>query len=206
MNRERVIFSMALLMATNTALASSFYMSATAGPALPGGIGFDMGIVNIEKLSKIMSTKFCGGYMWLFTTEDDNSYEDYTDVLGTINPFDDRFDGTFSNNRGGGIGVYCLTKISRNDRILLLSSFGFGTSIENNYDKYYDALQILGNDGKYFIDSTNKDDRKYGVDIGANVTFPLFKSSDWIYGLAGAMMSSYGIFTIKVGLAAKLGM
>ena len=79
----------------------SQYSSSTPTPYMNVGLmmnpnGFEMGMYFIPKSENKTLFKFTGGYGWFGGQDGSGSYEDYTETLGTVNTFDDRFDGEFS--------------------------------------------------------------------------------------------------------------
>ena len=111
---------------------------------------------NFSLMNKNQPNFFDGWHFhWYFDSI--SSYEDYTDVMGSVNSFNDRNDGHESEETNIGLG---LIKNIGTSFITVGGEF-----INSKYYKLlYDSLEILGNNGKYYIDG----------DISTNNTIGLF--------------------------------
>ena len=87
--------------------------------------------------------------------------------------FDDRFDGEFWISNYWGLGGYFFTPLSENMKTFLLHQIGIITFNESFYNKYYDSFEILGNNGKYYSESSTPDKSSFGFEFGTNFYFSL---------------------------------
>ena len=113
-----------------------------------------------------------GFYILSEVDENIRNYEDYTSVFGTINVFDDRYDGTVWENIYYSVGLLGSKNILNNEIIFLL---GISKSETSYYEAYYDNLEILGNNGLYYINSSNSPDHSYGITYGVKYNIYPFK-------------------------------
>ena len=142
--------------------------------------GMDMGYVNqgglmfsLNGYDVDMKENLLMGLFFLINTDDRlNGYENYTDHFGTVNVYGDRYDGTISIHNYESYGI-----MSR--KILINREFIFLLGISNNktdyYESYYDAYEILGNNGKYFIDSNKNSEKAMGLTLGIKYNHYPFK-------------------------------
>lgn len=188
----------------------SQYSSSTPTPYMNVGLmmnpnGFEMGMYFIPKSENKTLFKFTGGYGWFAGQDGSGSYEDYTEVFGTVNTFDDRFDGEFSISNYLGLGGYFFTPLSENRKTFLLHQIGIITFSESFYNKYYDSFEILGNNGKYYSESSTPDKSSFGFEFGSNFYFSLSQTPNYNgryfwYGYVGGSLSTVDSFTIRGGI------
>jgi len=181
--------------------SSQLYMS---GGLTLNPLGSEMGFVFVPTSEKKPVLKFAGGYMSFARQDDSGSYEDYTDVLGTKNVFDDRFDGEFTISNYFGLGGYFYSPI-KETKMFLISQVGAVLLRESFYYKYYDASEILGYNGKYYSESSRSDSSSLGLEIGSSFYFALTQNllhgeyCFW-YGFLGASFSTVKPVAFKGGL------
>jgi len=182
-------------------------------------LGFILNTESIEMglLLKPLDPKsyliFSGGYAYFSGDDGSNGYESYTETMGTVNIFDDPSRGDFSIFNISGLGCYFYTSISKDNRMFLLHQVGIISYKESYYTKYYDPSEILGNNGKYYLERNEKDVNSTGLEFGSNLCFPLSKKKypdisiyekpSYFFGYIGGALSTIDTFIIRYGIGVK---
>lgn len=187
-------------------VASKPYMN--GGFLLDPG-GFEMGMFFVPLNKKITVMKFYGGYGWFGGHDGSGSYEDYTSVFGTVNTFNDRYDGEFSISNYWGFGGYFFTSFDNTNKTFFLSQLGLISYSESFYNKYYDSSEILGNNGKYYSESKTPSKDSMGFEVGTNIFISLSEKPNYsglysFYGYFGLSFSTIGSLIFRVGAAATI--
>ena len=100
--------------------------------------------------------------------ENIEKYEDYTSELGTVNVFDDREDGLIMRSKGQGFAGIGRLLINKKEFIF---HYGLIKYEKLYYQGLYDPLEILGNNGYYYIDSDKPNDKGIGYVYGLGYRF-----------------------------------
>ncbi len=124
-----------------------------------------------------------GGYFSYWEDIDNGNYEDMTSVFGTVNTYNDRFDGLFPETSYLSLGFYPIAFWHKNKKesnpkestssIVLAPSIGYSYTSQYFYQKLYDSSEILGNNGKYYIESSETANRHNYIELGINLWFRL---------------------------------
>ena len=124
---------------------------------------------------------FCGVMFYHGTADGSGKYEDYTDIMGTVNIYGDRNDGLISIGDAGGFAGVGRIFIKQQEFIF---HYGFASYDKSYFQALYDPFQILGNDGYYYIDSNVSNDKEQGFIYGLkyNYHFP-GSMKDFIVGI-----------------------
>ena len=156
---------------------------------------------------------FSGGYAYFSGNDGSKGYESYTKSMGTVNIFNDPFRGDFSISNHSGLGCYFYTPIAKGNRLFLLHQVGLISFKKSYYKKYYDPIEILGNNGKYYLESDKQDIQSIGLELGSNLYFPLnkkkypdisiYEKPPFFYGYFGGAISTIGTFIIRYGLGVR---
>jgi len=213
-----------ILLYACTTTAFSQYGDSTPKPYMNAGLmlnpaGIEMGMFFIPKSAantkgdaksnsgaKTMF-RFMGGYGWFAAQDGSGSYEDYTSVLGTVNVYEDRFDGEFSITDHLGLGGYFFTSVTENNKFFLLHQIGLIFYRESFFNKYYDSYEILGDNGRYYTESRTPDNKSTGFEFGTNLFIALSQENSsyynyffW-YGYLGGSYSTIDSITFRGGVA-----
>jgi len=124
-----------------------------------------------------------GGYGGFGGNQATDGYESMTSVMGAVNVFDDQFKGEFSTVYNYSFGVYVLSLLGSSEKYLV-HQIGITHQNKEFFNKYYDSLQILGNNGKYYLHSQKPPATNTGLELGSNLCIPL---SDY----PGSSLSAY---------------
>tara|TARA_B110000438_G_C15472985_1_gene503965 strand:- start:58 stop:654 length:597 start_codon:yes stop_codon:yes gene_type:complete len=125
-------------------------------------------------------------------SDNSGSYEDYTETMGSVNYHNDREDGDIVNTNTWGLG---LGKVfSNSNEIGYILGIGIASRTSTHYQSLYDPYEILGNNGKYFIDPKKPDTSEMGMFFDVTI---LTKSS-MSYGFSYLNVGEHQ-FVIKIG-------
>jgi len=113
-----------------------------------------------------------GGYGGFGGNQATDGYESMTSVMGTVNVFDDQFKGEFSTVYNYSFGVYVLSLLGSSEKYLV-HQIGITYQNKEFFNKYYDSLQILGNNGKYYLHSQKPPATNTGLELGSNLAIPI---------------------------------
>tara|TARA_Y100001963_G_C6763131_1_gene440665 strand:- start:806 stop:1459 length:654 start_codon:yes stop_codon:yes gene_type:complete len=130
-------------------------------------------------------------------------YESYTETMGTVNVFNDREDGILKNSDAIGIAAIGRILIKNQEFI-----FNYGFIYDKSYyvQALYDSSEILGNNGKYYIDSNEPEEEEYGIIAGIKYNFHIpYISTNYLgYGIGIGMnfssLSNYPKFSPSIDL------
>lgn len=139
-----------------------------------------------------------GGYGGFGGNQATDGYESMTSVMGTVNVFDDQFEGEFSTGYNYSFGVYLLSLLGSSEKCLI-HQIGITHQKKEFFNKYYDSLQILGNNGKYYLRSNKPNANNTGMEIGTNLCIPI---SDY----PGTSLSAYLGFSYSTFHAIRIRM
>ena len=112
----------------------------------------------------------CGFMFYQGMGDGSGKYEDYTSIYGTVNTFGDREDGLISVGNVGGFAGVGRIFIKQKEFIF---HYGFASYEKSYYQALYDPLEILGNNGYYYIDSNKSNDKENGFIFGAKYNYHL---------------------------------
>ena len=116
--------------------------------------------LNMEaKDSSLKDISFIG--RWGYTPIEGN-YEDHTGTLGTVNFLEDRDDGHISKGKNYAVGVGTLISLKKSMDGIFIGG-GLVYNKVTYYQALYDSYEILGNNGKYYIDGTKPEESKMGL-------------------------------------------
>jgi hypothetical protein len=131
------------------------------------GMGFDF--TNIRKIDLLLSIKeipinVIGGltYFWGYF-DNTGKYEDFTSTFGTENIFGDREDGLVNKYSCWGLGVAHEINIIKTP---IYFEYGYCESKTKFFQALYDPLEILGDNGYYYINSTKSNKKESGFFYG----------------------------------------
>ena len=190
-----------ILLFSNILFSNQWYMN--CGLSLnPSGL--EMGMFHIPKESG--SFTITGGYGWLNLDSNSNNdgYEDYTETLGTTNTFNDRFDGQFSITDVTGLGIYFYSPMKK---YFLITQLGLINYNKSYFNKYYDSYQILGNNGKYYSESSTPSEKSISMEVGINLAYEFISQNPYWkpIGYIGFSLSKFYSPTMRIGVALTLG-
>lgn len=110
----------------------------------------------VNKIGNLETILGLGGFI-SGTSENINfdGHKDYTDIYGRVNVFEDAERGTAEKIKDSsyGFGPSLLIKKDNITEGILKFGLTFGTYEKRYYLKLYDDFEILGNNGKYYIES-----------------------------------------------------
>ena len=137
------------------------------------GAGVNINPLGIGNAQFIMVEESGFGYYGSFSTSgserNDDNYYPKTSRVTVEQVFQDTYKGTVSEHSVFSVGIAYLFSN-------FLGTIGISHSTTTEYLQYYDALEILGEKGKYFIN--HKETSGIGLDIGIGYTI-----ENWlIYG------------------------
>ncbi|MBC8312615.1 MAG: hypothetical protein H8E33_00005 [Candidatus Cloacimonetes bacterium] len=131
------------------------FWSCDIGITMPTTQQYILGIYYYNKRAKfnpLIGFNYVG-----FDLNKTGRYEDYTSVFGTVNIFDDREDGDVYIDKWDGYGIASRVRIAKDEIIIGYSFCLFERSI---FQSLYDHLEILGNNGYYYIDSPKPQEKE----------------------------------------------
>jgi|APSaa5957512576_1039674.scaffolds.fasta_scaffold29657_2 hypothetical protein len=166
-------------------------------------LGIEMAFAGVKPEGSMF--EFAGGYAWAADEINNGKYESMTSVMGTVNVYDDREDGEFTDYSDFGFGILFATPLEK-DQIFLLHNIGYTSEKQTYFNKYYDSYEILGNNGRYFLESSKGSKKDRGFEIGSTFYYrynPDSPTKIYIYG--GGMLSSISGMNGRLGLALGLG-
>jgi len=119
--------------------------------------GVVLGIYQYNK--KKLFTPISGIVVMFNDIDKTGKYTDYTSLMGSDNVFNDREDGDVYKSSYSAYGLTSTLKIKNH---IFFIDYGIIQYKKNYYRALYDPLEILGNNGYYYIESNISNDKRTG--------------------------------------------
>ena len=165
-----------------------------------------MGMFFVPQRKAAIYFKPVGGYGSFSWKDDSDDYEDYTSVLGRVNIYDDYYQGEFKKENDLNFGMYFLTTINKYAKSFIITQAGLVFHKKQYFDKYYDPLEILGNNGNYYIESKKNSESSIDFEFGvnyANAIGEVIFDRYYYYFFIGVSYLTYGKIIGKIGIVAS---
>jgi len=182
----------------------NYKMGMDFGGFIPDGNGYILSMYWFDKTKNV--NPLCGIMLYTGAGDGSGKYEDYTSVFGTVNNFDDRNDGLISIGDISGLASVGRIIIKKQE---FMFHYGFAFSDKSYYQALYDRSEILGDNGYYYIDSNEPNDKESGLIYGIkyNYHFPDdFKDGFIGVGLHFNTLSDVPQVLIRMDVGFILGM
>jgi len=146
------------------------------------------------------------GIMWYGGMGDGTGkYEDYTSIYGTVNVFDDRNDGLITDEIISGFAGVGRIYFKKQE---FMFHYGLASNKISYYQALYDPLEILGNNGYYYIDSNKSNEKESGLFYGIKYNYYLpnmWKDFFIGVGFQGNTLSDVPNVLVKIDFGFVLG-